>query len=288
MRAPVCAITTVLTDESLSAVELATRVEALGFESLWIPEHTHMSARLDSSWPGGGAPPRAYSRTLDPFVALAMMAVVTTRLRLATGVALLAQRDPIVTAKAVATLDHVSGGRFILGVGAGWSREEAGNHRVPAASRWTIVGEHVEAMRAIWSSEVATYTGTITRFRDVSAWPKPAAPIPIMIGGNGASALQRVVAFGDGWMPIFGRADAPERRIAELQELAALAGRSPIEVTAFMAPHDAREIERLHAAGVSRFVFSIPGPPEQARAVLERLGALAASVTAATSHYPPQ
>ena len=253
------------TDYSISVTEVGRVLEEHGFESLWLPEHTHIPASRQTPWPGGSELPRHYSHTLDPFVALSAVAAVTSTLRVGTGICLVTERDPIITAKEVASLDHLSGGRFLFGVGAGWNREELANHGTDYATRWRLLRERVEAMKRIWIEDEAAYDGSMVKFEPLWSWPKPVQKPypPIVVGGNGPNTLKRVVAYGDEWMPIRGRGAALEERIAELQRLAADGGRRPIPVTLFQAAPDPSEIERLAARGVERFVFGLPSAEAQ-------------------------
>lgn len=254
-------IAIVLSDETLDPVTLARLVEERGFESLFLPEHTHVPVRASIPYPLGGELPRAYRRTLDPFVALAAAAAATTTLRLGTGICLVVERDPIVTAKTVATLDRVSGGRVVLGVGAGWDLDELRNHGIRGRERFAVLEERVEAMRAIWVHDEASYDGTHVRFGPIWSWPKPVQRPhpPILIGGNGPSVLKRVLAYGDGWMPN-ARSDREElvSRVAELQRLAYEAGRAPVPVTLSGGPSDLATLERFVVAGATRCVWWLP------------------------------
>src|SRR4051812_23008685 len=162
-----------VTDESIGVVDVARAAEERGIESLFLPEHTHIPASRRTPYPAGGELPSWYSRTLDPFVALTAAAVATTKLKLATGVCLVIERDPIVLAKEVASLDVVSGGRFVLGIGAGWNREEMANHGTASATRWKLMRERVEAMKALWTQDEAEYHGDLVDFDPVWSWPKP-------------------------------------------------------------------------------------------------------------------
>lgn len=200
------------TDETPPVPELARAVETRGFASLWVTEHTHVPAsretpfRPDVPIPGGPETiplPRMYTRTLDPFVSLAAAAAVTERLLLGTGICLVTQRDPIITAKEVASLDVVSGGRVLFGVGAGWLREEIADHGTDPRVRMAVMRERVEAMKALWTQEEASYDGEHVRFDRAWQWPKPVQRPhpPVLVGGNGPTVEQRVLAFGDGWMP---------------------------------------------------------------------------------------
>jgi probable F420-dependent oxidoreductase len=269
-----------LTDYGMGPVELACEVEERGFESLLLPEHTHIPASRDTPYPGGGELPPEYSHTLDPFAALAAMAAVTERLRIGTGVCLVIQRDPIVTAKEVATVDQISGGRFLFGVGAGWNREEMENHGTDFTTRFTRMRESVEAMKAIWTEDEAEYHGKIVDFDPIWCWPKPAQKPhpPVLVGGTGEKVLDRVVAYGDEWIP--NRVRSPEEvgaRIAELQRRAEAAGRGPIPVTVFGAKSEARLLDRLRDAGVTRSLFYLrPGEPGEMEKELDRLAEVAA------------
>ena len=265
------------TDLAVDAVTLGRAAEAHGFESLWLPEHTHIPVSRRTPWPGGAELPEEYKRTLDPFVALAAVAAVTTRLRLGFGVCLVIQRDPIVTAKAVASLDLLSGGRVLFGVGAGWNREEMEDHGTDYGSRWRLLRERVEAMKAIWTQEAAEYHGGLVDFDPAWSWPKPVQKPhpPVIVGGDGPRTLARVVRYGDGWMPIVRRPPADfGPRMAELHRLAEAAGRDPdIPVSLFGAPPDPEFIERQLELGVDRLIFSLP--PQAAGQVLPRVERLA-------------
>jgi len=244
------------TEYSISIVELAKAVEDAGLESLWVTEHTHIPASRESPWPGGPELPKQYWHTLDPFVALTAAAGVTRNLKLATGVLLLPEHDPIVTAKSVASLDLLSEGRFILGIGGGWNREEAANHGAPWGLRWKLMRERVEAMKAIWTEEDAEYHGDLVSFDPVWSWPKPVQKPhpPILLGGSGPKALERVVRYADGWMPNRG---AILERIPELRRLAEEAGRGPISVSTYPKA-DPAELDRLVEAGVERAIYYVP------------------------------
>lgn len=261
------------TDESIGPADLARAAEDHGFESLLFPEHTHIPVSRRTPYPSGGDLPREYVRVFDPFVALTAAAMATERLRVGTGICLVVERDPIVTAKEVATLDLLSGGRFDFGIGAGWNREEMANHGTDPGSRVRLMRERVEAMKAIWTSDVAEYHGEFVDLEPLWMWPKPVQQPhpPVLVGGSGPGVLQRVVDFGDEWMPLRGRGSgALADRIAELQELAAERGRGPIPVTLFGAKPDTDAIQRYAEAGVSRCLFWLPSAP--AADVLPRLG----------------
>ncbi len=266
------------TDFSIGPAELARAVEERGFDSLLFPEHTHSPASRLSAWPGGGELPQEYSHVLDPFVALTVAAAATTRLRLGTGICLVIERDPIVLAKEVASVDVVSGGRFLFGIGGGWNREEMENHGTDYTRRWKLLRERIEAMKEIWSSDEATYHGEFVNFERIWSWPKPAQKPhpPILVGGDGERTLQRVVRYGDEWMPLGRSGGQFGERIKELAELAAKAGRGRIPVSIFAAPSDPVTLEQYRKDGVDRALF--PLPPADADRVLARLDKLTALV----------
>jgi probable F420-dependent oxidoreductase len=259
------------TDYAISMAELAPAAEQLGFESLWVAEHSHIPTNRLSPYPAGGELPKHYFHTMDPFVALTAAAMATRTIRVATGICLLIQRDPIHTAKEVASVDHISNGRFIFGVGAGWNREEMADHGTEFGSRFKLLRERVEAIKAIWTQDEAEYHGDMVSFGPMWCWPKPVQKPhpPILLGGSGPKVLERVVRYADGWMPNRGHSI---ERIPELQELARAAGRGPIPVSFYPKP-DASEIERLAAAGVDRCIWYVPPDGrDQALAKLEELG----------------
>jgi probable F420-dependent oxidoreductase len=251
------------THDGVRPGELARLVEERGQESLFFAEHTHIPASRESPWVGGGELPRRYSHTYDQFVALTAAAEATSRLRIGSGVTLVTERDPIITAKEVASIDHLSGGRFELGVGAGWNREEMRNHGTDPRTRMRLLRERVEAMKAIWTQEEASYSGEFVRFERIWSWPKPLQHPhpPVLVGGSGPTVLDRVLAFGDAWFPNY----APDGLIERAQELRARAER-PIDVMAVGVPARAESLERLHAAGFRRAVHWIPSG---GRAVVE-------------------
>ena len=195
------------TDYSISMTELAPAAEQLGFESLWVAEHSHIPTSRLSAWPGGSELPKQYFHTLDPFVALTAAALASRTLRVATGICLVVQRDPIHTAKQVASLDHISNGRFLFGVGAGWNREEMADHGTDFDTRFRLMRERVEAMKAIWTQDEAEYHGELVNFDPMWCWPKPVQKPhpPVLLGGSGP---KRAAAGGR----LRGRLDAEPRR----------------------------------------------------------------------------
>lgn len=264
------------TDYSAAPAEIGRAVEERGFESLFFPEHTHIPASRKTQFPGGGELPREYSHCMDPFVALTAAASVTTTLKVATGICLVIERDPITLAKQVASLDTVSGGRFLFGIGGGWNREEMENHGTDYTRRWKRLRESIEAMKTIWSDEEASYDGEFIRFERIWSWPKPVQSPhpPVIVGGNGERTLQRVIRYGDEWMPIGMRDNTLlQNRIQELREMTAAAGRGHIPVTVFGLSANAEEIQKVAAAGVERIVF--PVRPDEVDEVRGRLDTLA-------------
>jgi probable F420-dependent oxidoreductase len=263
--------------DGIGPPDLARAAEERGFESLFFPEHTHIPASRESHFdPAGGELPRAYWNTLDPFVALTAAAGVTRELRLATGICLVAQRDPITTAKSVASLDVLSGGRFLFGIGAGWNREEMRNHGTDPDRRFRRMRENVQAMREIWTHDEASFAGEWTSFERIWAWPKPIQQPhpPILIGGAGPRVEDRVMAYGDEWLAE--PEDGLEDRIARLLERATTEGHGDsIAVTVYgCEPGDAARWER---AGAHRCVYWLPAADE--RSVVRELDDLAAVIS---------
>lgn len=269
-------LTCFMTAETVGPAELGRLAEERGFESLLLPEHTHIPSERVSPFPGGELP-GYYSRIWDPFIACTAIAAATERLRVGTAISLVAQHDPIVLAKEIASLDRLSGGRFVLGIGAGWNLEEAANHGVGERQRFAVMGEHVEAMRAIWTEETASYRGRHVEFEAIWCGPKPLQEPgpPVLVGGNGPKALDRVLAYGDEWLPIcLWEPDEVLARIAELRERAAEAGRE-VGVTAYLPPEDAAALARFADAGAHRAVFMVPSVGAgEAEARLDELAGL--------------
>ena len=249
------------TDYAIPVTELGRAAEDLGFESLFFPEHTHIPASRKTPWPGGASLPQEYWHTLDPFVAMGAVAAVTSTLRVATGICLVVERDPITLAKEVASVDHISDGRVLFGIGGGWNREEMEDHGTKPSLRWKIMRERVLAMKQIWTQEEGEFHGEFVDFDPLWSWPKPVQKPhpPILIGGDGARTLERVIEYGDEWMPIAGRgSDDLSARIEELQRMARDAGRGPIPVSLFGARPQPEAIEKYEQAGVSRCILPMP------------------------------
>ncbi|GAA2557713.1 LLM class F420-dependent oxidoreductase [Pseudonocardia hydrocarbonoxydans] len=272
-------VVTFLTDYGITPVELGRAVEERGFDALFLTEHTHIPTSRESPWPGGPELPTRYSHTYDPFVALAAVAATTGRIALGTGVSLVAQHDPIVLAKTVASLDRIAGGRFELGIGPGWNVEEMAHHGVDPARRTARMLEHVEAMRAIWTADEAEYHGRFVDFSPIWSWPKPTRVPPVLIGGGGPTVLDRVLSHGDGWIPLrvpVSGLDAFAARVAELRDRAADTGRGPLPVTVYGASPRPEALESYAAAGVDRVLFELADHgPDGTAATLRELDALA-------------
>ena len=256
------------THDAMSPGAFASMIEERGHHSLVFAEHTHIPASRESPYPGGGELPRKYIHTYDLFVALTHAAAATSKLRVGSGICLVIQRDPIITAKEVASIDHLSGGRFDFGVGAGWNREEMADHGTDPRRRMRIMKERIEAMKAIWTEDEASYHGEFVNFDRIWSWPKPAQTPhpPILVGGLGETVLDRVLDFGDVWFPNYGPPDLLDR----VEELRARADR-PIPVEAMGAPADPAALESLQQAGFRRALHWIPsGNRAVVEAALER------------------
>jgi probable F420-dependent oxidoreductase len=252
------------TDYSIGPAALGRALEERGFGSLWAPEHSHIPLSRTSAFPQGGDLPKKYYDVMDPFVTLAAAAAVTTTLKVATGVCLVVQRDPIQTAKAVATLDQVSGGRFLFGIGAGWNAEEMADHGTEFKSRFKVMQERVEAMRAIWTKSKPEYTGEFVKFPPMMTWPKPVQKPhpPVLVGGAFPYGARRAIAFGDGWVPHARRPTYGDvlAKLPEFRAMVVEAGRDPaaLPITVFGVAEDADLIKRYHDAGVARLIFNLP------------------------------
>lgn len=250
------------TDYAMRVDDLARAVEERGYESLWFPEHTHIPVSRRSPWPGGAALPKEYWHTHDLFVALATAAAVTTRLKVGSGICLVVERDPITTAKEVASVDFLSRGRMLFGIGGGWNAEEMEDHGTDFRQRWKVLRERVQAMKRIWTEDEASFDGDTVKFPPLWSWPKPVQKPhpPVLLGGHGPKALARVVAYCDGWLPIGVRAGDLEASIDELRRLAREKGRDPdtISVSVYGAPMDGDTLKRLRDVGVGRMIFALP------------------------------
>ena len=262
---------------SMRTNELAVALEDRGVESLWVPEHTHIPTSRQSPFPGGGELPREYKSTHDPFVSLSFAAAATRTLRLGTGICLLPQRDAIVTAKAVASLDAMSGGRFEFGLGGGWNVEEMNNHGAEYKTRFRLLEERVMAMKALWTEEEASYHGELVDFDPCWSYPKPAQTPhpPILLGGETDYTLDRVMRFCDGWFPR-GRGFDPVKSMARFNAAAEKAGRDArkMTVSVFGTPPEPEVLESYADAGVHRAF--LPLPPAPADDVLPRVDRYAA------------
>jgi probable F420-dependent oxidoreductase len=270
------------TDTTMQPIPLAKAAEERGFESLWFPEHSHIPSARATPWGGReNAPPlpEHYWRTHDQFVALAAAAAVTERIKLGTGITLVAQRDPLWLAKEVASLDHISGGRVLFGVGYGWNREEMAHHGVAYTERRAMLREKVLAMQRLWTEDEATFAGEHVSFAPSWSWPKPVQRPhpPILMGGSpGPRTFGDIVEFCDGWMPFAARYDL-ESSFAELRRVAAANGRDPktLELTIFAAPPRRQALDEFAALGATRVLFGLPqGPEPDVIAKLDELAAL--------------
>ncbi len=250
------------TDYAIRIDELAREAESRGFESLFVPEHTHIPVSRRTPFPSGGQLPTEYSHTFDPFVSLMAAAAATKRIRIGTGICLIIERDTIVTAKEVASLDVLSGGRFEFGIGGGWNAEEMENHGTDYKTRFKRLGEQVRAMKEIWTKDEAEFHGQHVNFDKIWSWPKPAQKPhpPVLLGGESGHTLQRVVDFCDGWFPRGRAAEVILPALKDLRERAAKAGRDmkTISVSAFAAPADRAVLDRFAAAGVTRAILRLP------------------------------
>lgn len=246
---------------SIRPDELAVEAESRGYKAVLFPEHTHIPSSRRSPYPGGGELPKEYSYTYDPFVALSYAAAATTTLRIGTGIALVSERDPIHLAKLTSSLDVLSGGRFVLGVGAGWNEEEMENHGTDPTRRWALVEERIEAMRSIWTEEEATYHGSFVNFDAIWQWPKPhqRPHPPILLGGNGPKAIDRAARIADEWLPIATRqfeefSTLKDRLSSRCREL----GREPIPISIYGASQKREDLDAYAGSGVDTAYFWLP------------------------------
>jgi len=265
------------TDYSISPTDLGRALEERGFESLWAPEHSHIPLSRGSEWPQGGELPKKYYDVMDPFVTLATAAAVTKNLKIGTGICLVVQRDPIQTAKEVATIDQVSQGRFLFGIGGGWNADEMANHGTAFKTRFKLMRERVDAMKAIWSKSKPEYHGEFVNFDPMMTWPKPVQKPnpPIIIGGEFPYGARRALEYGDGWLP---HAKRPGYTLfdilPEYRKMAEAAGRPDLPLTVFGAEEDLDTLKRYREAGIDRAVFNLP--PAKADEVLPMLDRCAA------------
>ena len=249
------------TDYSASPVDIAVAAEERGFESIFVPDHTHIPTARRTPYPEGGDLPREYLHLLDPIVALSAMAAATTRIRIGTAICLVVERDPIILAKQVATIDHLSGGRFEFGVGGGWNQEEMANHGTVFGTRWGLLRERVQAMRAIWSEEQAEYHGKQVGFDPIWSWPKPVQQPgpPVLVAGSGPGAIDRVLVYGDGWIRVIGwERGTLLDRVAALRTGACERGRPVPSVTVVGVNPKPDVIAELAAHGVDRALIGLP------------------------------
>jgi probable F420-dependent oxidoreductase len=250
------------TDYAIDPGALAKEVEDRGFDSLWFPEHSHIPTSRESPYPGGGDLPRMYLHTYDPFVALTAAACATTTLKLATGICLVIERDTINTAKEVASLDRLSGGRFLFGIGGGWNREEMADHGTNPKTRMRLMGEQIKAMKELWTKEEAEFHGEFVDFDPSWAWPKPVQDPhpPVYVGGMGPGVEDRVLDFGDAWLPQRVGPDNIgqfEERANALQQRAADAGRGRIPMSLFGAETSSEALDGYRRIGLDRAIYGV-------------------------------
>jgi len=253
------------TDYGIEVGELAQALEERGFESLFVCEHTHIPVSRKTPFPGGGELPKRYSHTYDPFVALSFAAARTKKLKIGTGIALMPQRDPIVTAKSVASLDRLSGGRLIFAVGGGWNVDEMENHGARYETRFKLLRERVLAMKALWTQEKAEFHGEFVNFDLAWQYPKPLQKPhpPVFLGGESDHTLKRVVEFCDGWFPRPRSGWEPGTAVTRLHRAAEAAGRDPatLSITVFAAPSDAAKLAVYRESGIDRVLLEVPDLP---------------------------
>ena len=255
---------------------LGRALEERGFESLWVPEHTHIPSSRKTPYPAGGGLIRPYYDIMDPFLALNTAATATTKLKVGTGIALVVQRDPILTAKIVSSIDQLSAGRFLFGVGNGWNQDEIENHGTVFKTRHKLARERIEAMKTIWASEEPEYHGEFVNFDKMKQWPKPwqKPHPPIIVGGGYPHAARRAVRYGNGWIP---RDDWIERDgvgvLEQFREMAKEGGRDPAElpISLFRVPENIERLRLYASLGIDRVVFSLPAAKEdQILPILDR------------------
>ena len=274
------------TDASMTPGELGPLLEQRGFESVWVPEHSHIPLVRTKAFPGGTELPRPYYDIMDPFLVLTAAGVATKTLRIGTGVCLINQRDPIQTAKQVASLDQLSGGRFLFGVGNGWNKEEMEHHGTNFEQRHKLSRERIEAMKAIWSQDTADYHGEFVNFAPMQTWPKPVQrPFPSIVGGAFPYGARRAVRYGDGWIPGAGttRHGDIADTLPQFHKMARDAGRDPasLPVTLFRVAEDLDRLKQYRDLGVARVVISLPAAKVDAiMPILDRWEPLVRAVAA--------
>jgi len=269
-----------ISSQSIDVTDLAKKAESLGFESLWLPEHPVIPVHTTSRYGGSadGAIPASMSDMADPFIGLAQVAAVTTTIKLGTGICLVPERNPLILAKVIASLDRFSNGRFIFGIGAGWLREETEIMGGNFERRWSQTRDAILAMKALWTQDEAEYHGPFYDFPPVRSFPNPSQKPhpPVLLGGSARNVFQRVVEWGDGWMPVRATPDDIEKGRASLAELATAAGRDPstIDVTVFGEDSDREAIQRFETAGADRVIVRLSSTvDETALTELERMAA---------------
>jgi probable F420-dependent oxidoreductase len=269
------------TDYSMAPAELGRALEERGFESVWAPEHSHIPLSRKSSFPSGGDLPKQYYDVMDPFVTLTAAAAATQKLKIGTGVCLVIQRDTIQTAKLVASIDQVSGGRFLFGIGGGWNQDEMEDHGTVYPTRFKKMREQIEAMKAIWTENKPEYHGEIVNFDTMMTWPKPVQKPhpPVIIGGMFPHAARRALRYGDGWIPHSRRPQYEDVTdfLPQFRQMAAEAGRDPatVPITVWGVGEAVDRLQRYRDQGVARIVVSLPSEPaEKTLPTLDRWAAL--------------
>jgi probable F420-dependent oxidoreductase len=249
------------TDYSMAPHALAQALEARGFESVWAPEHSHIPLSRKTPFPGGGDMPKRYFDAMDPFVTLTAAAIVTKTLKVATGVCLVNQRDPIQTAKQVASLDQLSGGRFLFGIGVGWNQDEMEDHGTVFETRAQLTRERIEAMKEMWTKTKPEYHGELVNLPPMMVWPKPVQKPhpPVLVGGAFPQGARRALRYGDGWMPVMRGGQSIADVLEKFKAMAAEAGRDPASVplTTFGAPEDVDQLKRFRDLGIARVIVTL-------------------------------
>jgi probable F420-dependent oxidoreductase len=272
------------TDYGIRPDDLARALEERGFESLWVGEHTHIPAERRTPYPGGKELPKPYYHMADPFVSLAVAAAVTKTLKLGTGISLVTEHDPIVLAKEIATLDRLSNGRFLFGIGVGWNAEEMENHGTPFTRRWAVMRERIAAMKAIWANHEASYSGEFVKFDRIISYPKPVQTPhpPIILGSATPQGRSRVAEYCDGWIPIDLLIQDLPPAIADLKAKVTAAGRDPasVSITIFAFEITPDQLQRYRDLGVERVTVMLPRRTEDAMPYLDKLAPIAAKLAA--------